>query len=227
MTGSEILLVEDDLNFGFLLSEYLKMHGYLVTLVRNGIDGLNLIKNQRFALCILDVMMPQMDGFSLAREINSIQPEALFIFLTAKHLKEDITQGYRLGAIDYLTKPFDTEIMLLKIQALLKHGKQSLSPQEKISIGSFQFDPERRLLMHHETLFTLSPKCASLLLLLLSRKNQILARENALQSIWKESNYFTARSMDVYINKLRKYFSPDPDIKIINIHGQGYILEMP
>jgi two-component system OmpR family response regulator len=221
-----ILIVEDDVNFGAVLADYLRMQQYHVTLEVNGNLALERLREESFDLCILDVMMPEMDGFTLAGFMVKLHPELLFVYLTAKHLKEDIMQGYRVGAADYLVKPFDTEILLLKMKALLQRSAMVASNVESWKIGMFQFHSRHRSLSSAAHQYRLSPKCAQLLEMLVQKQNQLLSREQVLMQIWKDNNYFTARSMDVYINRLRQYFSEDPNIRITNIHGQGYILEV-
>lgn len=227
---NKILLVEDDENFGSLLQNYLKISGYEVTWCSDGAKGFSRFKQETFDLIILDVMMPNMDGFSLAEKIKKDNPTATpLFFLTAKQLKEDIIKGYSLGADDYLTKPFDTEILLLKIKAILhrNNANHNLMPQcESYEIGSLIFTPSNRYLSNPQTQFEhkLSPKESALLALLCEYQNNIMPREVALNQIWKENNYFTKRSMDVYINKLRKILKIDPRIKIETFHQMGFQL---
>lgn len=225
---NKILIVEDDPNFGTILADYLRMQGFDVSLAANGIDGLEYVIKNPVDLCVLDVMMPGLDGFTLAEKIRNVRSELPFVFLTAKHLKEDIMQGYQAGASDYLTKPFDTEIMLMKIRVLLQRHAEIPLKSASLNIGLFVFNTTKRTLEHNDgkNHIQLSPKAAQLLELLIQNLNQVLHREKALLQIWKESNYFTARSMDVYINKLRRYLALDPRIKITNVHGQGYVLEI-
>lgn len=221
-----ILLVEDDPNFGLVLRDYLKMNGYQVDLAENGKIGYNLFKTHIYDICILDIMMPEMDGFSLAEEISKNNTSIPFIFLTAKILKDDIIKGYKLGAHDFLNKPFDPEILLFKIQAIIN---QTLSKQPKSYINLHFLDYEldhslRTITKNGEILKKLSPKENQLLYLLLENKNALLPREQVLLKIWKENNYFTARSMDVYVNKLRKLFESESRITIDNIRGNGFCL---
>jgi DNA-binding response OmpR family regulator len=221
-----ILLVEDEENFGSVLKNYLELNNYIVTLCTDGNKGLTSFKNNIYDLCILDVMMPARDGFSLAEEIKKLNSTIPLIFLTAKKMKEDILKGYQIGADDYITKPFDTEVLLYKLKAILNRNG---SIQEKenttdFSFGKFQFNTEIRELKSENTLKKLSPKEAQLLTLLCENINEVVPRELALNKIWKDNNYFTTRSMDVFIAKLRKYLKEDPSIEIINVHGNGFRL---
>jgi two-component system OmpR family response regulator len=231
MTGTaRILLVEDDPNFGSILKSYLELAEYNVILRTDGKQGLSSFRDNRFDLCILDVMMPEMDGFTLAREIRRLDRHIPVIFLTAKTLKADIVEGFRTGADDYLTKPFDSEVLLYKIAAILKRNKEMIDAQEQvpedISIGQFHFRYRLRTLTLGDHVQTLSPKEADLLRMLAMAKDGIVSRSNALLEIWKDDNYFTSRSMDVYIARLRKYLRPDPSLEIVNIHGNGFRLIM-
>ena len=222
-----ILLVEDDINFGSVLKSYLELNDYDVVLKTDGASGYSTFKNEKFDLCILDVNMPNMDGFSLASEIKKINNTVPFIFLTAKTLKKDMMEGYQLGAEDYITKPFDTDILLYKIKAIIKR-KVSNSVKEDITnefrIGKYLFNYKLRIIYSDNNEQSLSPKEAELLKLLCLNINSVLLREQALIKIWGEENYFTTRSMDVYITKLRKYLKDDESVEIINIHGNGFRL---
>lgn len=222
-----IFLVEDDLSFGAVLKSYLEINDYTVTWVDDGKLALNKFRSDEFHLCILDVMLPHVDGFTIACEIRKIDKEIPLIFLTAKTLKEDILKGYNVGADDYITKPFDTEVLLCKIQAIIK--RQSTKPESdetEFTIASYRFDYNLRNISRADKTQKLSPKEAELLKLLCQNKNQLLSREIALQKIWGEDGYFTARSMDVFITKLRKYLKDDPNIEIKNIHGSGFLFEV-
>lgn len=233
MEGIKILLVEDDHNFGDVLKSYLEMHDYDITLASNGQEGLKTFKNESFDLCILDVMMPKMDGFSLAREIRNRDQNVPIIFLTAKNMKEDIVKGFKLGADDYVSKPFNSEELLVRIQAVLKRSRVEISNQEdqnEYEFGNFHFDFPVRLLTYkpngeeqHDKI-KLSPKESELLKLFCKNKNKVLSRSQALKEIWGEDSYFTARSMDVFITKLRKHLKIDNTIEIVNIHGNGFQL---
>lgn len=225
-----ILLSEDDASFGLLMKSYLELHNYKVTLCENGEEALAMFKTQSFDLCILDVMMPKMDGFTLASKIKKLNNEVPFIFLTAKSLKEDLLSGYKLGAEDYLIKPFDSEILLLKIEVILKRGSFEEAGKQIASyqIGNFIFLPDTRKLSLYNETAKLSPKESELLHLLCKHHstNSILPREEALLRIWKEDDYFTTRSMDVHITKLRNYFKKDTSciVSIDNIHSKGFKL---
>ena len=227
--SQKILLVEDEANFGTVLRDYLEMHDYTVTLARHGEEGLAAFHREPFALCILDVMMPRMDGFTLAQRIREINSDIPIIFLTARGLQEDVREGFRLGGDDYITKPFDSEELLLRIQAILKRSArtgsgQPLVEQDQFTFGQFQFHYRLHTVTHGDETARLSPKEADLLRLLLLRKNDLLSREEALTKLWGDDNYFNARSMDVFISKLRKRFKADPDIQIENVHGKGFRL---
>ena len=222
----KILLVEDDNNFGSILRDYLNLHSYETTLAKNGIEGLEKFRKHNYDLCILDVMMPFKDGFSLASDIRSINDEVPLIFLTAKSLKEDVIKGFKIGADDYLIKPFDSEILLFKIKSIFKR-KISLKKATDIKVdyifSSFKYNSKfRELQFKNDKPITLSPKEGKLLTLLLDNMNDLTTREEALVKIWNDDNYFTSRSMDVYVTKIRKYLSKDPKIKIENIHGKGF-----
>lgn len=222
-----IFLVEDDLSFGAVLKSYLELNDYEVTWVDNGRFAFERFKNGEFNICILDVMLPHTDGFTIAGQIRKIDAAIPLVFLTAKTLKEDILKGYNVGADDYVTKPFDTEVLLCKIKAILnRKGNENHSEKESYEIGVYQFYPKKRKIIYGDEQQNLSPKEAELLKLLCQNQNELLARETALRKIWGEDGYFTARSMDVFITKLRKYLSADPNIEIKNIHGSGFILEI-
>ena len=228
LNRKKILLVEDDINFGKMLKEYLSINNYEIILAKNGIEGFQKFKSQKFDLCILDVMMPYKDGFTLAKEIREMNHKTPIFFLTAKNLKEDVLKGFKIGADDYLTKPFDSEVLLAKLKALF--GRRSsieipVSNDINFSIGKFSFNSKLRLLSFiKENPIKLSPKESALLRLLIINVNDLLSREVALNKIWRDENYFTSRSMDVYIAKLRKYLKKDKNIEIVNIHGEGFRL---
>ncbi len=228
MANKKILLVEDDPNFGTVLKDYLAMNDYDVTLAKDGLDGLITFKNEDFDICILDVMMPKKDGFTLAKDIRTVNKEIPIIFLTAKSMKEDILKGYQVGADDYLNKPFDSEVLLYKIKAILQRKKTDETTDDnkfEFKIGNFHLNSKLRQLSYKgEEPRKLSPKENKLLKLLALYKNDLLPRELALTKIWRDDNYFTSRSMDVYIAKLRKYLKPDEKVEIINIHGEGFRL---
>ena len=222
----KILLVEDDNNFGSILRDYLTLHSYETTLAKNGIEGLEKFRKHNYDLCILDVMMPFKDGFSLASDIRSINEEVPLIFLTAKSLKEDVIKGFKIGADDYLIKPFDSEILLFKIKSIFKRKislKKATDNKVDYIFSSFRYNSKfRELQFKNDKPDTLSPKEGKLLTLLLDNMNDLTTREEALVKIWNDDNYFTSRSMDVYVTKIRKYLSKDPKIKIENIHGKGF-----
>jgi two-component system, OmpR family, response regulator len=224
MNKLKILLVEDDVNFGSVMRDYLAMNGYEVTLSTDGNKGWSRFNNEKFDLCILDVMMPERDGFSLAGDIRKVNPTIPVIFLTAKNMKEDMLKGYGIGADDYITKPFDPEILLLRLKALLKRsGAPSVeSEQEEFVIGKYHFNHKLRQLTLKNKIQKLSPRESELLKLLCLHLNDVLPREVALMKIWNEDNYFTARSMDVFITRIRKYFRDDPGVEIVNVHGNGF-----
>jgi DNA-binding response OmpR family regulator len=227
----KILLVEDDQNFGDVLRSYLEMHEYDVTLATDGEEGLKAFKKGEFDLTITDVMMPKKDGFSLARDIREENKEMPIIFLTAKTLKEDVLEGFKIGADDYITKPFNSEELLYRVMAVLKRTQKAPDPKEEIKefeISSYHFNYPLRILTYtgngEKTKEKLSPKEAHLLRMFCMHKNDVLPRSEALKKIWGEDNYFTARSMDVFVTKLRKYLAQDDDIEIVNIHGNGFRL---
>ncbi len=226
---NKILLCEDDQNLGMVLKNYLELSDYDVTLERDGRLGLAAFQRERFDICLLDVMMPNMDGFTLAEEIRDIDPEVPLFFLSAKTMKDDIIQGYKLGADDYITKPFDSEVLLLKIRAILKRNEELNKESENMQfdIGRFHFNPKLRELANGDAKQTLSPKENELLRMLAEHKNDLLPRERALKKIWGSDTYFNGRSMDVYIAKLRKYLKDDEKIEIVNIHGNGFRLVAP
>jgi DNA-binding response OmpR family regulator len=224
----KVLLVEDEKNFGLLLRDYLNMNGFRVVHCENGEDGIKTFKSESFDLCILDIMMPKKDGFSLAEEIRVINKAIPLLFLTARNMREDMIKGYKLGADDYITKPFDSEVLLLKLQAIMNRNANVIGSDAFVhDIGRFSFNAKLRTLKHHKgSEIKLSPKEAALLNLLCQHRNDVLPREKALKQIWKDDNYFTARSMDVYIVKLRKYLQEDNSLEINNLHGNGYMLSV-
>jgi len=221
----KILLVEDDPNFGSIMKSYLELNDFEVILKTDGKQGLAAFKSIRFDICILDVMMPEMDGFTLAREIKKSNSQIPFIFLSAKSLKEDMLEGFKTGADDYITKPFDSEVLLFKLRAILKRNNQKNESDNDlllIPIGKLQFHYALRTLTMNEQVQQLSPKEAKLLRMLCTAKEGILSRKDALEKIWGSDNYFNGRSMDVFIARLRKYLKADPSIEIVNIHGNGF-----
>ncbi|MDX2047429.1 MAG: response regulator transcription factor [Chitinophagaceae bacterium] len=225
----KVLLCEDDTNLGMVLKNYLELNDYDVVLERDGRLGLAAFQREKFDLCLLDVMMPHVDGFTLAEDIRDINPDVPLFFLSAKTMKEDIIQGYKLGADDYITKPFDSEVLLLKIKAILKRNEElnKESANIEFDLGKYHFNPKLRELSVDGKTQTLSPKENELLKMLSEYKNDLLPREIALKKIWGSDTYFNGRSMDVYIAKLRKYLREDPTIEIVNIHGNGFRLVVP
>ena len=225
---SKIFMVEDDRNFGTVMKAYLEINGFIVTWVKDGSSAFKQFKDSNYDICILDVMLPNVDGFTIARLIKETNPEIPIIFLTAKVMKEDMLEGFKTGADDYITKPFDSEILIYKINAILnRHKRLSAEEEPKLyNIGKALFDTELRTINFNEETIKLSPKEANLLILLCKTQNKVLARETALKQVWGETGYFTTRSMDVYITKLRKYLRNVPGVEIVNIHGSGYQLRV-
>jgi two-component system, OmpR family, response regulator len=223
---TKILLCEDDTNLGMVLKNYLELNDYDVILERDGRLGLAAFQREKFDICLLDVMMPNMDGFTLAEEIRDINPDVPLFFLSAKTMKEDIIQGYKLGADDYITKPFDSEVLLMKIKAILKRNEEMHKEEAnaEFDLGSYHFNPKLRELIINGKTQVLSPKENELLKMMCEYKNDLLPRETALKKIWGSDTYFNGRSMDVYIAKLRKYLKEDSTIEIVNIHGNGFRL---
>lgn len=225
----KILLIEDDPNLGFILQENLELHGYTVERCADGEAGLQTFLKKDFDLCLLDVMLPKKDGFSLARDIRKTKAETPIIFLTAKSLKEDRIEGFKIGGDDYITKPFSMEELVLRIQAVLRRSK-ALSAEKTTAgifqIGDYSFNAEQQTLARGEESQKLTAKEAELLRLLCLHMNEVLEREVALKLIWGEENYFNARSMDVFISKLRKYLAGDERIEIRNVHGKGFRLRV-
>lgn len=223
---SKIFFVEDDLSFGSVMKSYLEINGYEVVWVNDGKFAIDRFKGGQFDLAILDVMLPNVDGFTIGKNIKQIVPSMPMIYLTAKSLKDDVLKGYGIGADDYVTKPFDSEVLLCKIEAIIKRSSESVSKhaQETYQIGKYLFDYRHRTLELNVEKQKLSPKEAGLLRLLCLNKNELLPREEALKTLWGDDDYFTARSMDVYVTKLRKFLSNDTSIEIKNIHGSGFVL---
>jgi two-component system, OmpR family, response regulator len=220
----KIFLVEDDLSFGSVLKSYLEINDYSVEWVDDGKYALDHFRKGLFNICILDIMLPHVDGFTIANEIRQINNEVPIIFLTAKKLKEDVLKGYGVGGDDYITKPFDTDILLAKIKAILSRRDFQSGTRDIFEIGKFVFNAKLRTLVLGDIENKLSPKEAQLLELLAINPNTLISREMALKKIWGSDDYFTARSMDVYITKLRKFLSEDPSLNIKNIHGAGFQL---
>lgn len=224
----KILVCEDDENLGVLLSEFLEAKGYSTELCNDGEKGYKAFLKGKFDLCVLDVMMPKKDGFTLAKEIHNLNSEVPIIFLTAKALKEDVLEGFKIGADDYITKPFSMEELVFRITAILRRVKGKKDKEITMyKLGKFTFDTQKQVLIADNKSQKLTTKESELLKLLCSHVNDVLERNYALKTIWVDDNYFNARSMDVYITKLRKLFKDDPNIEIINIHGKGYKLVAP
>jgi len=224
--SAKILLIEDDPNLGLILQENLELHDFNVELCVDGEEGKTSFLQNQFDLCLLDVMLPKKDGFTLAGEIRKINQDIPIIFLTAKSLKEDRIEGFKIGGDDYITKPFSMEELLLRIQAVLKRSRHSTveENQKVFSIGDYEFDAEKQVLQIHDNKQKLTYKEAELLRLLCLHKNAIMERELALKLIWGDDNFFNGRSMDVFITKLRKYLKEDSEIQIVNVHGKGFKL---
>jgi len=224
MSHINILLLEDDRNLGMLIKEHLEMRSYAVTLKINGEEGLSAYRDKRFDMCLVDVMMPKKDGFAFAQEVRQEDQQLPIIFLTAKSLKEDKIQGFKIGCDDYLTKPFSMEELLLRIQAVLKRslGKQlNENTPGEFQISGYFFDCRSQILKNKSNNYKLTTKESELLRLLCLNLNRTLKREAALQEIWGNTSYFSGRSMDVFVSKLRKYLKDDKKIEIMSIHGQG------
>lgn len=222
----KILLAEDDPNLGLLTQEYLIAKGYDVTLAKDGNEGLDVFLSESFDFCILDVMMPKKDGFSLAKEIRTKSPNIPLVFLTAKSMTEDTIKGFELGADDYITKPFSMEELLVRIKAIMKRVTKADKEDEKSEflIGKYTFVPNQHELSLNGETQKLTTKESDLLALFCKNQNQTVSRSFALKLIWGDDSYFNARSMDVYITKLRKYLKADPNIQIMNLHGEGFKL---
>ena len=224
----KVLLCEDDENLGMLLREYLQAKGYDTELYGDGEAGYKAFMKEKFDICVFDVMMPRKDGFTLAKEIRQTNQDVPIIFLTAKTLKEDILEGFKIGADDYLTKPFSMEELTFRMEAILRRVKGKKTRDRTLyRIGSFTFDTQKQILSREGVSVKLTTKESELLGLLCAHANEILQRDYALKTIWIDDNYFNARSMDVYITKLRKHLKDDENVEIINIHGKGYKLITP
>jgi two-component system, OmpR family, response regulator len=222
----KVLLCEDDTNLGKVLKDNLELNDYDVVLERDGRLGLAAFQREKFDICLLDVMMPNMDGFTLAEAIRDINPDVPLFFLSAKTMKDDIIQGYKLGADDYITKPFDGDVLIHKIKAILKRNEELHRDEvnAEFDLGQYHFNPRLRELTSNGKTHVLSPKENELLKMLCEYKNDLLGRDIALKKIWGSDTYFNGRSMDVYIAKLRKYLKDDTSIEIVNIHGNGFRL---
>ncbi|QCK13416.1 response regulator transcription factor [Mangrovivirga cuniculi] len=226
MSKYKLLIVEDDPNLGQILKEYLEIKGFETDLCRDGEEGLEAYKKEEYHACLFDIMMPKMDGFTLLEKIRKIDRDIPVIFLTAKSMKEDTLHGLRIGADDYITKPFSMEELLLRLNNILKRSGASEidSSSEEMKFGDFEFDYTQRMLNFKGNTTKLTTKEAELLKLLVQNKNKTLDRSVALNRIWKDDSYFNARSMDVYIAKLRKMLKPDDTVQILTVHGEGFKL---
>ena len=217
----KILLAEDDFDFGSILKQYLELHNFRIIWVENGEKAIELLENEKVDLCVFDVMMPKMDGFTLAEKVVESHPEIPFIFLTARKMKEDRIKGLKLGADDYIAKPFEAEELILRIQNILKRGQRNFNLNAEITIGDYVFYPEKFTLVHKQHSQRLTEKEVFLLHYLFDRKNQLIPRQQILKDIWGNDDFFSGRSMDVFISRLRKYFKYDKKININSIRGIG------
>lgn len=225
---TRILLCEDEENIGMLLREYLQAKGYYAELCPDGDAGYKAFLKGKFDICVLDVMMPIKDGFTLAQEIRAVDADIPIIFLTQKTMNEDILEGFKIGADDYITKSFSMEVLVARIETILRRVRgKKYKENAMYKIGRFQFDTQKQVLTIDGEQTKLTTKESELLGLLCAHRNEILQRDYALKTVWSDDNYFNARSMDVYITKLRKHLRPDSNIEIINIHGKGYKLIAP
>ncbi len=225
-TPLHILLVEDDLNFGLILFDRLKDAGYKPHWAKNGKEGLKVYNENKIDLCLVDVMMPEKDGFSLVEDIRKLNKDIPLLMLTAKSLIEDKIKGFKAGADDYLTKPFDFQELLLRMEALLKRSKpENEAPSDTLQIGQYQFNPSKLQLIHPDETTKLTKREAETLVVLCKQANQVIEREVLLNMVWGNDNYFNGRSLDVFISRLRKYLKRDPQIEIQNIHGKGFLLK--
>lgn len=225
---TNILLVEDDYNLGYLVKDNLEGAGFQVTLCQDGLIGLEAFLNNFFDICLIDIMLPKKDGFSLAKDIRQQDEAVPIIFLTAKSLTKDKVEGFKLGGDDYITKPFDLDELLMRINAILKHTLTKTSENNQdltaYKLGEYIFDmPNKELKINGETI-SLTRKEAAVLKLLVLHKNKVLTRETLLESVWKNNDYFSGRSMDVFVSKLRKYLSKSEEVQIMNVHGIGFKL---
>ena len=223
----KILLLEDDPNLGFVLQEHLESNGFTVTLITNGEDGLEESGRKRFDLCLVDVMMPRKDGFMFTREFRQKDPDTPIIFLTAKSLKEDRVQGFKVGGDDYVTKPFSMEELLLRIGAVLKRSRKSGLPGGSSTIGKYEFDSDKQVLAKGSKKQKLTAKESQLLQILSVHRNAVVQRSEILKSVWGDDSYFNGRSLDVFVSKLRKHLAGDSDLEIKSIHGKGFKLISP
>ena len=223
-----ILLVEDDLNLGLVIADHLKTQDYEVISAEDGAEGLVKFNEEQFNLCILDVMLPVLDGFSLAKDIRKINKDIPILFLTAKSMTEDKIKGFESGGDDYLTKPFSIQEFELRVKALLRRSKsEPVTEEMTYAIGAYRYDVENQVLNINQTHKTLTKKEAQILKILFKHKNQVISREIILKGVWGQDDYFVGRSLDVFITKLRKYFAEDERIVISNLHGVGFKFEVP
>jgi DNA-binding response OmpR family regulator len=228
MNVQRILLLEDDRNLGFIVKEHLTFNGFEVALCANGQEGLVAMNRDHFNLALVDIMMPKVDGFTFARTVRATDQATPIIFLTAKAMKEDRIEGFKIGCDDYVTKPFSMEELLLRIRAVLRRSSPaSDETPDQFLIGSYEFDSTRQTLQQNGQTQKLTTKEAELLKVLCLNMNQTLERDAALRTVWHDDSYFTGRSMDVFVSRLRKYLQDDPDVSIINVHGKGFKLVAP
>ncbi|MDJ1501788.1 response regulator transcription factor [Xanthocytophaga agilis] len=227
MSKAHILLIEDDLNLGFVIKDNLEMEGFSVTLCDDGEKGWHVFTQLNFDICVLDVMLPRKDGFTLAQEIRQKNTQIPIIFLTAKSMKEDKITGFRIGADDYLTKPFSIEELTLRIEALLRRSKPSINQQNQYTLGKYVFDHPNLTLRYESQVQTLTQKEADVLLLLCKNAGKAIKREEILLQVWGSDDYFLGRSLDVFISRLRKHLNNDPAVEITNLHGVGFKLKTP
>ncbi|GAA0723104.1 response regulator transcription factor [Aquimarina litoralis] len=222
-----ILLAEDDFDFGSILKQYLELHGYKVVWAKNGKEALEIFGQEQFDICVFDVMMPKMDGFTLAEKVIEIHPETPFVFLTAKKMKEDKIRGLKLGADDYIVKPFEADILVLRLQNILKRSQRTqVIKEEVLSIGDFKFDAVNYCLKLNDDRQKLTEKETILIQYLYDHKNTMIKRENLLKDVWGNDDFFSGRSMDVFISRLRKYFKKDSKIKIESVRGVGLTFQI-
>ncbi len=224
---TKVLLVEDDQNLGFLMTEFLTSNGFAITLCQDGLTGLKTFSSRPFHFAILDVMLPEMDGFTLAKKIKEISPDLPVIFVTARSMKEDKIKGFNLGVDDYITKPFDEDELLCRIQAILNRlENRTKGKSEKIPVGIYSYDNDNQCLCLNGDCRRLTRRENEVIQLLIQNKGQIVKREMILKAVWENSDYFSGRSLDVYISKLRKYLQEDPSIVIENIPKVGFLLQV-
>jgi DNA-binding response OmpR family regulator len=223
--NGNILLVEDDLNLGFVIQDALKMSHFKVTLAQDGKEGLKVFSENEFDLCLFDVMLPKKDGFSLAEDVRKLNSKIPIIFLTAKSLTEDKIKGFKVGADDYVTKPFNMDELILRIEAILKRSGSSVETQFDFPLGKYHFDSANYTLTLNGESKTLTKKEADILKILCEQKGKVVERELILNMVWGDDSYFNGRSLDVFITKLRKYLTEDPTVTIKNIHGVGFSLD--